>query len=126
MDLRPPSEEVVRKEVAALGRRAVHRERVNLAGCVYTPNEAVAISSSGITADDDDLSVQRRPLALDPDEAGVEVEEHVVSPALADRPIDVNPELRCVVHDRLLGGVSLLISCEHASDASLRIGWAVS
>jgi hypothetical protein len=122
LDLRAPRERVVRKEVAPLVRGAIRSKGVNLPRCVEAPQEAVAVPSIGIAANDDHISVKGRPLALDTHEPTVEVEDHVVSPTFTSRPIDVDPELRCVVHDGLLGDVSFLVGREHVTDASRRIG----
>ena len=124
--MRSSSKLVTTKEIAAVGRLAVHGERIDLVGRVDAANEAVPIAPSGVTPDDDDVSVPLPPFTLNADESTVEVEQHVVPSTFTNRSINVNAELCGVVHDRVLRDVSFLIGREHAIDPSRRLGWAVS
>jgi hypothetical protein len=92
-----------------------------------TFQNTLSVAPARVTAHDDDVAVQRCPLALNADEAFANVEEHVVPTTLAYWSVDIYPKNRRVPYDRLLGDVSLLVRRQwHATDASRRIGWAVS
>jgi hypothetical protein len=125
-DLNAPLEELIRKEVAALHVRAVRGKCVDLAGEIDTSDESVAIPAARVTTDHHNIAMARSPLALHPQEAISDVEEHVVSPTLSSRPINVDAQLERFKHDRGLSDVPLLIRREHATDRSRSIGWAVS
>jgi hypothetical protein len=84
-------------------------------------------STARVEPDDQDIAISWRPLALHANKAVIEVEQHVVATALADGTVDVDAELRRLKDDRLLGDLALLIRRQHnATDATVRIGWAVS
>jgi hypothetical protein len=122
-DLPAFDEKVVGQEVAALGVRAVGSKCIDLVGGINPANEAMAIPSRRVAADNDDLAVPRSPLALNTNEPPVQVEQHVVAAAFPDGPIDVDPEHRRVKNDRLFRDVAFLIGRQHhATDATRSIG----
>jgi hypothetical protein len=83
-----------RDEEASVELEAIGREGIDLVGRVEASAKTFACSTIRVTPDHDDLAIATCPLALNPPELRVKVEDHVVSPALGDRLVDIDPQLR--------------------------------
>src|SRR6266496_6153256 len=106
-------EEVERKEVARVEVGAVDGECVDLTAVVSSPQEPVARPAGRVGPDDDEVTLKRRPFALDADEVVSDAEHHVAAAALEDRAVDVDSQLGCSQRDRGFRDVSLLIGRQH-------------
>jgi ribosome-associated protein len=104
---------------------AVSADRVYFLRCVASPDKSVSSATGTFAADHQDFAAPRGPLALDSTQSRPEVEDEIVSSALGERAIDIDPELDRGPGDSHLGNRSFLIRC-HASQRSDPIGWAVS
>ncbi|HSC73372.1 MAG TPA: hypothetical protein VLB89_04325 [Gaiellaceae bacterium] len=113
MHLRTAVKDLVRDEVALAVVRTVRGERVEVACDVLAPDQSVAISTRRVAAQDYDISMTRRPFALDPPEVVAAGEDHVVTSAFAYRSVDIDAKLHGGSNDRSLGGVPFLIGREH-------------
>jgi hypothetical protein len=89
-------------------------EQVDFVACVVSIDQLAADASPGrVRANDNDVAVPRRPLALHTKQTVTRVDDEVVSAALSNGPIDVVSELRSREGHRSFGDVPLLIRREH-------------
>jgi hypothetical protein len=113
-----------RQEVAASDVWTVRRERVDLAGRVSTHEHSVGCSPRRVAANDNDVAVAPRPLALHTDEFRPQVEDKVVS-LIAERKKDTDAELDRRVKNRGLSDCALLVRSEHDIDVTDAAGRTV-
>jgi hypothetical protein len=113
-----------RKKEAAIELVTIRSEGVDLVGSVETSNQPLLGAAIRIAANNNDIAVPGRPLALHAAQFRAEVENQVV-PLVPDGAENANAEFDCRQCDRCLGNRSFLIRC-HFRQRSRRIGWAVS
>src|SRR3954451_24591502 len=97
---RPPAKPCYGKVETPVELDTVGGEPVNLAGSVALLRLSVASPAARVAADDQDVSGQRRPFALNAHEFRTEVENQVVTVAVGQRLRNTQPELDCCMSDR--------------------------
>ena len=81
----PPGNHRNRKQVAAIQRAAIRRQSIDLILAVGTPDVSPTARPRSADVDPNDISVVRRPLALNPENLRAEVERQVVALVLGQR-----------------------------------------
>jgi hypothetical protein len=114
-----------RNQKASVQFEVVGRDRIDLLRGVSTADETLRAPPITLTTNDEHFPSPSRPLALDSQKAGLEVEDHVAAAALGNRTVNINSELDRFRGDRDLRDRSFLIRC-HKRQPTDRIGWAVS
>jgi ribosome-associated protein len=118
-------DQIDRDEEAPIEFQAVRAYGVDLRRRVGAPNESLGTSAGALTTDHENFASARGPLALHANEPRLEIEDHVVAPALSNWSVHLDSELERGGGDAGLRDRSLLIRC-HGSQRTDRIGWAVS
>jgi hypothetical protein len=78
------------KEVAAIELGAIRRDGINFPDAVLAAHQTFAIPTARIPANDNDVTLSRRPLALNPPQAVSDLKDQVVATALAHWSVDVD------------------------------------
>jgi hypothetical protein len=102
-----------RQEVTPIGVGAIRRERINLIRAVYPPQETCPVAAGRIAPNDDDIHIERCPLALDANELVPQIEDEVVSLTFRDRLQHPYAESDCGNRNLGLGDCTLLIRRQH-------------
>jgi hypothetical protein len=101
-------------EVTVVETLAVNRDGIDLGGCVWPTNLSAA---TGVAAarqvDYDDVIAERRPLALDPEELVVHLENEVISGVLYQGLQDRNTQLRSLGSDDGFRDVAFVVRVVH-------------
>jgi len=113
MNLCATHELLIWQEEATIDLFAVGGVRIDLAFGVNPAQQTVAVPPRRVAADENNLALAGRPLALDAIESPANVENEIVSASLTEGPVDVETELNRRERDRHLGNVALLICREH-------------
>jgi hypothetical protein len=103
---------VCRQEVALLDVRAVQRERVELSRVVALVPQPLRAAATRIEPSRHDISTPSRPLALDTQECGPEIEDQIVT-LVVERTRYAKCELDCGRGDLDLRQRALLIRRQH-------------
>lgn len=128
MNLRAIANRRKRNEVAPIKLTAIRSERIYLVGCVDPAHEPGASSASRVTANNEYITLERRPLALNAQKLVLDPENQVVAAAFDRGPVDLDPELDRGLGDRSLGNRALLVCRQFKQQPKRtdRLGRAVS
>ena len=110
-------------EVAGVEVRAVRGEGVDLLGGVPARSKTLARAPARSAAQENDVTRPRSPLALHPEQPLTKVQDEVVARALAQGPVDVDPELGRRPGDGLLRDVPLLVGGEDRPKVPRELPW---
>jgi hypothetical protein len=96
-------EQLRRQEVAPVEIRTVRGDQVDLASGVAPHEHPGSDAPRRVAANDDDIAVATRPLALDSCEPPKDIEDQVAPFARHDGNVNADSALHCFVDERRLG-----------------------
>jgi hypothetical protein len=126
MDLEGTVDHLEGDQVTALELRAERRKSIELTVNVRPSDQPAPRPTTGVRPDDDDLTVQWRPLALDSKQSLTRVEDQVISAPFDYRPVDVVLHFEARLHNRCLGDRALLIRRQHGQHSTRTAGRTVA
>ena len=115
LDLDATRKVLERQVVAPIEFGTVCDKCIDLVRRVRTPNEPPCRPTRRIAANRNDVADSVRPLALNPKQPAVDVENEVVAKPIVNGLQDTHSELDGLVDDRCLSNRALLIASEHAA-----------